>query len=92
VVPAGLRIISAIDLGEDALRRCGITRGMRVFDLECGAGDASLEIAKVVGPAGLVVGIDECAEAIEVAEKRATLAGSMLLDAVTADFNTFGSP
>ncbi|MEH2513630.1 cyclopropane fatty-acyl-phospholipid synthase-like methyltransferase [Nitrobacteraceae bacterium AZCC 1564] len=93
VTPVGLRVISAMKLGEDALKRCGIERGMRVFDLECGTGDASLAIAKVVGPTGLVVGIDTSAEAIDVAEKRATLAGQCYWTRfVTADLNTFVPP
>jgi 2-polyprenyl-3-methyl-5-hydroxy-6-metoxy-1,4-benzoquinol methylase len=91
--PPGLRIISTTDLGEDALRRCGIGRGLRVFDLECGVGDTALSIAKLVGPAGLVVGIDKSADAIDVAEKRATIAGQCYWTRfVTADLNTFVPP
>jgi cyclopropane fatty-acyl-phospholipid synthase-like methyltransferase len=76
VSPMGLRISSVLDLTEDVLRRAGIERGMRVLDLECGAGDASLSIAKLIGPSGLVVGVDRSREAIDVAEKRATVAGN----------------
>jgi len=75
VRPLGPRVISVRDLTEDVLRRFGIERGMRILDLGCGAGDASLRIAKLVGPTGLVVGIDESAELIDVAQRRATLAG-----------------
>ena len=75
VCPAGLRISSVLELTEDILKRAGIERGMRVLDLECGTGDASLSIAKLIGPAGLVIGVDRSPEAIEVAEKRATVAG-----------------
>ena len=57
---------------KDSLRAAGVKRGMRVLDLECGFGDASLLTAKVVGASGLVVGVDPSAEAIGVAEKRAT--------------------
>jgi ubiquinone/menaquinone biosynthesis C-methylase UbiE len=48
---------------------------MRVLDLGCGSGDASLLIAKMVGSSGPVVGVDGSAEAIDQAEKRATIAG-----------------
>jgi ubiquinone/menaquinone biosynthesis C-methylase UbiE len=48
---------------------------MRVLDLGCGSGDTSLLIAKTVGASGLVVGVDKSAEAIDVAERRATAAG-----------------
>jgi len=79
-----------MELYEDALKRCGIQSGMRVFDLECGTGDASLSIARLVGPTGLVVGIDKSTEAIEVAQRRATLAGLCSWTRfVAADLNTF---
>ena len=64
------------DLTEDALHRAGVERGMRVLDLGCGTGDTSLLLAKLVGASGLVVGVDPSAEAIHVAEKRATVPGS----------------
>ena len=67
----GLRVISAQDLSEDVLKRSGIERGMRVLELECGTGSASLLIAKLIGPSGLVVGVDRSAQAVDVAEKRA---------------------
>ncbi|WP_424630551.1 class I SAM-dependent methyltransferase [Bradyrhizobium sp. SYSU BS000235] len=93
VTPAGLRVIAAVNLGEDVLKRCGIEHGMRVFDLECGVGDASLAIADLVGPAGLVVGIDQSAAAIDIAERRATVAGQCYwMRFVTADLNTFVPP
>lgn len=89
-VPLGLRVISALDFTEDDLRRSGIERGMRVLDLQCGAGDTSLRIAKLVGPNGLVVGIDESTEAIDVAQRRATIAGHCYWTRfVTADLSTF---
>jgi SAM-dependent methyltransferase len=69
------RIASVLDLSEDVLRLSGIVRGMRVLHLECGTGDASLRIAKLVGPSGLVIGIDRSTEAVELAQRRATTAG-----------------
>ena len=90
VRPLGLRVISVLDLTEDVLRRSGIERGMRVLDLECGAGNASLSIAKLIGRSGLVVGVDRSAEAIDVAEKRAIVAGYCYWTRfVTAGPNTF---
>ena len=85
-----LRFISVPDLAEDALRRCSIERGVRVLELECGAGDVSLSIAKCIGPSGLLVGVDRSAEAIDAAERRATLAGCCYWTRfVAADPNTF---
>jgi SAM-dependent methyltransferase len=68
-------VVSVLELTENVLRQSGIVRGMRVLDLGCSSGDASLWIAKLVGPTGLVVGVDQSKEAIDMAEKRATLAG-----------------
>jgi tRNA A58 N-methylase Trm61 len=69
VSPLGFRVISVQDLAADVLKRSGIERGMRVLDLGCGSGDASLLIAKMVGPSGLVVGVDESAQAIDEIER-----------------------
>jgi cyclopropane fatty-acyl-phospholipid synthase-like methyltransferase len=89
--PPGVRISSVLVLTEQTLRRAGIERGMRVLDLECGAGDASLLIAKVIGPSGLVVGVDRSPEAIAAAEKRATVASYCYWTRfVVADPDIFG--
>nr|WP_283815797.1 methyltransferase domain-containing protein [Bradyrhizobium lablabi] len=88
--PPGLRIVSVPDLTEDALRRSGIKRSMRVLDLQCGTGEASLLIARLTGYCGLVVGVDRSAEAVDAAERRATLAGCCYWTRfVTADPTAF---
>ena len=88
--PRRLRISSVLELTQETLRRAGIERGMRVLDLECGAGDASFSIAKLIGPSGLVVGVDRSREAIDAAEKRATVAGYCYWTRfVAADPDTF---
>ena len=88
--PPGLRVASVPDLTEDVLKRSGIKRGMRVLELECGTGGASLLIARLIGPSGLVVGVDRSAEAIDVAEKRATVSGYCYWTRfVTADPDSF---
>jgi ubiquinone/menaquinone biosynthesis C-methylase UbiE len=79
-----------LDLTAAVLRRSGIERGMRVLDLGCRSGDASLLIAEMVGPSGLLVGVDGSAEAIDEAEKRATIAGRCYWTRfVRADPDTF---
>lgn len=50
-------------LFEDA----GIGRGMRVLDVGCGPGDVSFIAAHLVGEAGLVLGVDTNAGALQVA-------------------------
>jgi cyclopropane fatty-acyl-phospholipid synthase-like methyltransferase len=47
---------------ERLLRQAGLKPGMRVLDLGCGIGDVSLLAAGVVGPSGLVVGVDQSPE------------------------------
>lgn len=85
-----LRATLLRDLTEDAVRQAGIERGMRVLDLGCGSGDTSLLIAKLVGPSGLVVGVDPSEEAIDFAERRATVAGQCYWARfISADLNAF---
>ena len=87
--PLPVKVVSVLDLTED-VHWSGIQRGMRVLDLGCGVGDVSLWIAKLVGPTGLVVGVDGSAECIDLAQKRATIAGQCYWTRfVTADLNTF---
>ena len=63
------------DLTEHTLRRAGVTSGMRILDLGCGAGDVSFLAASLVGPSGSVVGVDLNADAIALATSRAASAG-----------------
>jgi ubiquinone/menaquinone biosynthesis C-methylase UbiE len=57
---ARLRILSgAMRSGTLAvLNRAGISAGLDVLDLGCGSGEATLDIARLVGATGRVVGID----------------------------------
>ncbi|WFP61344.1 methyltransferase domain-containing protein [Mesorhizobium sp. WSM4904] len=63
------------DFTEDVLRRAGIRPGMRVLDVGCGVGDVSLLAAKLVGPRGMVLGVDRSADATAMAERRAIETG-----------------
>jgi cyclopropane fatty-acyl-phospholipid synthase-like methyltransferase len=88
--PPRLHVLSVLDLTEDVLHRSGIERGMHVLDLGCGVGDTSFYIAKMVGPAGLVIGVDRSAKAIDLAQKRATVAGQCYWTRfLAADLDTF---
>ncbi|MCL4741749.1 MAG: methyltransferase domain-containing protein [Phycisphaerales bacterium] len=53
----------------------GIRPGMRVLDVGCGPGYASLELAQIVGASGAVVGVDESEPFLEFARARAALLG-----------------
>jgi SAM-dependent methyltransferase len=60
---------------ERVFRKAGITEGMRVLDLGCGAGDVSFLAAELVGPTGSVVGIDVDPGVLAVAQSRANERG-----------------
>ncbi|GAA2935800.1 methyltransferase domain-containing protein [Streptomyces thioluteus] len=53
------------------LEMAGITVGMDVLDVGCGAGDVSIQLARIVGPAGSVVGVDADASVLDSARRRA---------------------
>ena len=55
---------------ERLLREIGLRPGMRVLDLGCGAGDVSMLAAELVGPLGVVIGIDRNPEVLSVARER----------------------
>jgi SAM-dependent methyltransferase len=52
--------------------RAGIAAGERVIDVGCGTGDLALHLAEVVGPTGVVLGVDLSAPMLALAERRRT--------------------
>src|SRR5580765_5556043 len=58
--------------------------GERVLDIGCGSGATSLDIARRVSPTGHVVGVDLSPQMLDVARKRAKLAG-LAADFIEAD-------
>jgi SAM-dependent methyltransferase len=66
---------SLIDpLTSRVLERAGLAPGMRVLDLGSGAGNVALLAASLVGPGGSVVGIEQDPAAVELAQRRTTVA------------------
>ena len=63
------------DYTEHALRLAGLGPGMRVLDIGCGPGDVSFVAARLVGPAGTVLGVDAAPAMIELARARAVEKG-----------------
>ncbi len=72
-------------LMERLLRDAGLTTGMRVLDAGCGRGDVSSMVARLVGPTGLVVGIDRDAGAIEAARERMRAEGHASVELFVGD-------
>ncbi len=57
------------------LLKAGLVPGMRVLDVGCGVGDVSMEAARIVGPSGAVVGVDQSEAALVTAAERVLHAG-----------------
>ena len=72
-------------------QQAGISAGMRVLDLGCGAGDVSLAARKLVGERGEVLGIDRSESAVNEARQRAEAAGLKNVQFITADLDNFRS-
>jgi 2-polyprenyl-3-methyl-5-hydroxy-6-metoxy-1,4-benzoquinol methylase len=57
------------------LARAGLSPGMRCIDLGCGGGHVTLEIARLVGPEGSVVGVDMDEVKLDLARQAAAEGG-----------------
>src|SRR5207237_1011948 len=56
-----------IKVGDAALKAAAPQPGERVIDIGCGCGDTSIEIARLVGAGGSVLGVDVSQPMLEVA-------------------------
>src|SRR4051812_29896947 len=63
-----------VPFGDAAMKAAGPQPRERVIDIGCGCGDTSIEIARRVGTAGAVTGVDVSQPMLEVARSRAALA------------------
>src|SRR5213593_5220288 len=79
-------------LGERAMDRAGIDPGERVIDVGCGCGDTTIALARRVGPAGLVLGIDISAPMLERAAETARAEGLANVRFENADAQTHRLP
>ncbi len=79
-------------LGRRAMAVLAPQPGERVIDIGCGCGDTTLDLARAVGPAGRVLGVDVSAPMLAVARGRtADLAHLTFLQA-DAQVAAFGPP
>ncbi len=74
------------------LGHAGIAPGMRVLDLGTGLGHVAFQLSELVGSAGAVVGIDQAAAMLAVAEQRRVNGGIENVTFVEADVRTFRDP
>lgn len=71
----------------DLLARSGLRSGMRCLDLGCGGGEVTLEIARLVGPDGWVIGVDMDEVKLELARVAAAERGHTNVEFRVADVN-----
>ena len=63
-----------VPFGNAALKAAAPQPGERAIDIGCGCGDTAIEIARIVGAAGAVLGIDVSRPMLAVARSRGALA------------------
>ncbi|MDM3975291.1 class I SAM-dependent methyltransferase [Mycobacterium marseillense] len=77
---------------ERLLSSAGLTSGMRVLDIGCGAGDVTILAAELVGPRGRVIAIDRDATVINSARQRANDLGFSNVEFQQHDLETYDGP
>jgi SAM-dependent methyltransferase len=78
-------------IADAALAAADLQPGQRVLDIGCGSGATSLDIARRVGAAGAVVGVDLSPQLLHAARERARAAG-IAADFIEADAATASFP
>jgi SAM-dependent methyltransferase len=63
-----------VPFGDAALKAAAPQRGERAIDIGCGCGETAIEIARMVGAAGSVLGLDVSQPMLAVARSRGALA------------------
>ena len=74
-------------ISDAALIRASIAPGERVVDIGCGCGATSLELARLVGPKGKVLGVDVSRPMLDRAKQRG--AGNPVVSFAEADATTY---
>lgn len=74
------------------LGRAGVRAGWRCLDVGCGGGDVTLEIGRMVGDQGAVVGLDMDAEKLELARQAAADSGLTNVEFRVADVTQWNEP
>lgn len=78
--------------GEAALKAAAPRPGERIIDIGCGCGDTTLELARTVGAAGSVLGVDVSLPMLAVARRRLGETGLSNVDFRDADASSAALP
>jgi ubiquinone/menaquinone biosynthesis C-methylase UbiE len=78
--------------GHRAMERAAIRSGEHVLDVGCGCGETALDLARRVGDAGLVLGVDISRLLIEAARRLAKESGAANLRFEAADAQIYAFP
>lgn len=73
-------------------RRGGVTEGSRVIDVGAGPGYAALDLARIVGPAGSVIGVERSSRFVEFARAEARRRGVTNVGFLEQDLMTDAVP
>ena len=89
-----IRLLARVfhDTTANLLDRAGIGPGMRCLDLGCGSGDVAFHMARRVGPAGFVVGVDRDEEQVELARAEAARLGLANVELRVSDVYAWDEP
>jgi ubiquinone/menaquinone biosynthesis C-methylase UbiE len=74
---------------ERLLREAGVGSGQRVLDIGSGLGDVSMLVARLVGPSGKVVGVDNDASTLAKAQDRVVKAGLQNVSFIDSNIDRF---
>lgn len=74
----------------DAWRRGGFTVGQTLFDIGCGPGYASVDLAEIVGPAGRIVAIDRSRRFLDALDATCVQRGLKNITTVEFDLDAAG--
>jgi len=89
------RLVRQAQLFEPFTRRLFLAAGLglrrRVLDIGCGLGDVSMLVARLVGPAGVVVGVDNDARSLAKAKTRVAEAGLRNVTFIESDLTRMES-
>ena len=75
--------------GAKVLGSLDVRPGDRVVDVGCGFGDIAIELARIVGPEGSVLGLDRCEGFLEHGRRDAAQAGLRNIRFKTAEVQTY---